>query len=138
MSELGGLWKHKNNQHALVPPKMECGCPSGGEIKNGHLCDPPYGGTQKKSTSVVTTYLFDDHNRSRKDSCSCCFFLHVLLHLIDAFCPQQEMAKVLSHPRVYSFLHVPVQSASDSVLMDMRREYCCADFKHVADFLKER
>ncbi|KAL4616954.1 threonylcarbamoyladenosine tRNA methylthiotransferase [Arapaima gigas] len=50
----------------------------------------------------------------------------------------EEMAKILSHPRVYSFLHVPVQSASDSVLMDMRREYCVADFRHVVDFLKDR
>ncbi|XP_059151882.1 threonylcarbamoyladenosine tRNA methylthiotransferase-like isoform X3 [Physella acuta] len=50
----------------------------------------------------------------------------------------EEMAVILSHPRVYSFLHVPVQSASDSVLMEMRREYCVADFKHVVDFLRER
>lgn len=50
----------------------------------------------------------------------------------------EEMAKILRHPRVYSFLHVPVQSASDSVLMDMKREYCQADFRHVTDFLKER
>ena len=48
------------------------------------------------------------------------------------------MAKILNHPRVYSFLHVPIQSASDSVLMDMKREYCLADFKHVVDFLKSR
>lgn len=48
------------------------------------------------------------------------------------------MAKILNHPRVYSFLHVPVQSGSDSVLMGMRREYCRDDFKHVVDFLKER
>ncbi|ROL55339.1 Threonylcarbamoyladenosine tRNA methylthiotransferase [Anabarilius grahami] len=47
------------------------------------------------------------------------------------------MAKILNHPRVYAFLHVPVQSASDSVLMDMKREYCCADFRRVMDFLKE-
>ncbi|XP_035697378.1 threonylcarbamoyladenosine tRNA methylthiotransferase-like [Branchiostoma floridae] len=50
----------------------------------------------------------------------------------------EEMAKILSHPRVYAFLHVPVQAASDSVLMDMRREYCLSDFKQVVDFLKER
>ncbi|TNN02343.1 hypothetical protein fugu_009830 [Takifugu bimaculatus] len=50
----------------------------------------------------------------------------------------EEMAKILSHPRVYAFLHVPVQSASDSVLMDMKREYCVGDFKRVVDFLKER
>ncbi|KAK4826015.1 hypothetical protein QYF61_003788, partial [Mycteria americana] len=50
----------------------------------------------------------------------------------------QEMAKILNHPRVYAFLHIPVQSASDSVLMDMKREYCVADFKQVVDFLKEK
>ncbi|XP_060726998.1 threonylcarbamoyladenosine tRNA methylthiotransferase [Tachysurus vachellii] len=50
----------------------------------------------------------------------------------------EEMAKILCHPRVYAFLHVPVQSASDSVLMDMKREYCCDDFTHVVDFLKDR
>ncbi|NWI17140.1 CDKAL methylthiotransferase, partial [Crypturellus soui] len=50
----------------------------------------------------------------------------------------EEMAKILNHPRVYTFLHIPVQSASDSVLMDMKREYCVADFKQVVDFLKEK
>ncbi|XP_015750265.1 PREDICTED: threonylcarbamoyladenosine tRNA methylthiotransferase-like, partial [Acropora digitifera] len=49
-----------------------------------------------------------------------------------------EMAKILSHPRVYSFLHVPVQSASDNVLADMKREYCADDFRNVVDFLKEK
>ena len=37
MSEFGGLWKHENNQHALVPAKTECGCPCGGGIENGHI-----------------------------------------------------------------------------------------------------
>ncbi|GLH02026.1 Threonylcarbamoyladenosine tRNA methylthiotransferase [Gryllus bimaculatus] len=50
----------------------------------------------------------------------------------------EEMSKILSHPRVYSFLHVPVQSGSDAVLGDMKREYCRADFEHVVNFLKER
>ncbi|KAG8222454.1 hypothetical protein J437_LFUL002189 [Ladona fulva] len=50
----------------------------------------------------------------------------------------EEMAKVLSHPQVYSFLHIPVQSGSDSVLADMKREYCRADFENVVDFLRER
>ncbi|XP_074998924.1 threonylcarbamoyladenosine tRNA methylthiotransferase isoform X3 [Calonectris borealis] len=50
----------------------------------------------------------------------------------------EEMAKILNHPRVYAFLHIPVQSASDSVLMDMKREYCVADFKQVVDFLQEK
>ncbi|XP_058141290.1 threonylcarbamoyladenosine tRNA methylthiotransferase isoform X3 [Dasypus novemcinctus] len=50
----------------------------------------------------------------------------------------EEMAKILTHPRVYAFLHIPVQSASDSVLMEMKREYCVADFKRVVDFLKAK
>jgi len=50
----------------------------------------------------------------------------------------EEIAKILQEPRVYSFLHVPVQSASDSVLMEMKREYCAADFRHVVDFLREK
>ncbi|KFM83071.1 CDK5 regulatory subunit-associated protein 1-like 1, partial [Stegodyphus mimosarum] len=50
----------------------------------------------------------------------------------------EDMARILSHPRVYAFLHVPVQSGSDYVLGEMKREYCIADFKSVIDFLRER
>ena len=61
-----------------------------------------------------------------------------ILHSCSVSSFVQEMAGVLSHPRVYSFLHVPVQCGSDPVLADMKREYTVADFRHVADFLKER
>jgi len=50
----------------------------------------------------------------------------------------EEMAEILKHPRVYRFLHVPVQAGSDAVLGDMRREYTVAEFSRVVDFLKER
>ncbi|XP_059620265.1 threonylcarbamoyladenosine tRNA methylthiotransferase [Phlebotomus argentipes] len=50
----------------------------------------------------------------------------------------EEMAKILAHPRVYAFLHVPVQSGSDSILAAMKREYCREDFERVVDFLRER
>lgn len=50
----------------------------------------------------------------------------------------EEVSKVLQHPRVYSFLHVPVQSGSDAVLADMKREYCRKDFEHVVTFLREK
>uniref|UniRef100_A0A0M3HNK0 tRNA-t(6)A37 methylthiotransferase n=1 Tax=Ascaris lumbricoides TaxID=6252 RepID=A0A0M3HNK0_ASCLU len=46
-----------------------------------------------------------------------------------------EIAEILNHPRVYSFLHIPVQSGSDAVLRDMNREYSSADFCRVVDFM---
>ncbi len=48
------------------------------------------------------------------------------------------MADILSHPRVYSFLHVPVQCGSDGVLADMKREYSSGDFKFLIDYLKKQ
>ncbi|XP_049546458.1 threonylcarbamoyladenosine tRNA methylthiotransferase [Anopheles darlingi] len=50
----------------------------------------------------------------------------------------EEMAKVLAHPRVYSFLHIPVQSGSDTILGEMKREYCVQEFERVVDFLREK
>lgn len=50
----------------------------------------------------------------------------------------QEMAKIMQHPQVYSFFHVPVQSGSDAILGLMKREYSRADFCHVVDFLRQR
>ena len=48
------------------------------------------------------------------------------------------MAAILRHPHVYSFLHVPVQCGSDSVLAEMRREYTVADFTTLLDYLLEQ
>ena len=50
----------------------------------------------------------------------------------------KDMAAILCHPRVYSFLHVPVQCGSDAVLEDMKREYTIADFRHLVDHLREK
>jgi threonylcarbamoyladenosine tRNA methylthiotransferase CDKAL1 len=45
----------------------------------------------------------------------------------------EAVGKLLQHPRMYSFLHVPVQAASDSILYAMAREYTQADFRKVVD-----
>ncbi|GJN02903.1 hypothetical protein PR202_ga20294 [Eleusine coracana subsp. coracana] len=55
----------------------------------------------------------------------------------------KEIAAVLCHPCVYSFLHVPVQSGSDAVLTvclrfnAMNREYTAGEFRKVVDTLCE-
>lgn len=50
----------------------------------------------------------------------------------------EAMARILSHPRVYAFLHIPVQAGSDQVLGDMKRQYCIEDFCHIVDFLRKK
>ena len=42
-----------NTKITSVPLKMECGCPSGGGTKNGHIRYPSYGGMQKKTKTTA-------------------------------------------------------------------------------------
>ncbi|XP_076898913.1 uncharacterized protein LOC143552629 [Bidens hawaiensis] len=49
----------------------------------------------------------------------------------------KEIAHILCHPCVYSFLHVPVQSGSDAILTAMNREYTVGEFRKVVDTLTE-
>ncbi|KAK3259966.1 hypothetical protein CYMTET_31062 [Cymbomonas tetramitiformis] len=45
------------------------------------------------------------------------------------------ISAAMRHPCVFSYLHVPVQAASDKVLDAMNREYTVKQFHHVADAL---
>lgn len=48
----------------------------------------------------------------------------------------EAIGDILNDDRVYSFLHVPVQAASNKVLLAMNREYTAEDFRLVADTLQ--
>eukprot|EP01091_Cochliopodium_minus_P010002 TRINITY_DN2591_c0_g1_i1.p1 TRINITY_DN2591_c0_g1~~TRINITY_DN2591_c0_g1_i1.p1 ORF type:complete len:637 (+),score=189.52 TRINITY_DN2591_c0_g1_i1:48-1958(+) len=50
----------------------------------------------------------------------------------------QAIADHLNQPNVYSFLHIPVQAGSNTVLDRMKREYTVEEFKKVCDFLIEK
>ena len=47
----------------------------------------------------------------------------------------EVVAEILRSPKVFSFLHVPVQAGSNRVLDAMRREYTVEEFRRVADYL---
>ncbi len=49
----------------------------------------------------------------------------------------KEYAQVLKDPKVFKFVHIPLQAGSDKVLKDMRREYTADEFKKIVRILKE-
>lgn len=52
----------------------------------------------------------------------------------------EEMAEIFNDKRkkIYKFLHIPVQSGSDQVLSDMKREYFRRDFERIVDYLRSK
>jgi MiaB/RimO family radical SAM methylthiotransferase len=47
-----------------------------------------------------------------------------------------ELADVLHSPKVYSFLHMPVQSGSDRILQSMGRRYSAGDYQRIVDYIR--
>ena len=51
----------------------------------------------------------------------------------------EQIAQIMTNSdRVYKFLHVPIQSGSDAVLNDMKREYNSDDFCRVVNVLRQK
>jgi threonylcarbamoyladenosine tRNA methylthiotransferase CDKAL1 len=48
-----------------------------------------------------------------------------------------SIAHFLNHPRVFSFIHIPIQAAHNNVLAKMNREYTVEEFRQVADYFLE-
>ncbi len=48
----------------------------------------------------------------------------------------RQLSEVYSEPKVFKFLHLPVQSASDAILRDMNRGYQVADFRSIVEALR--
>jgi len=45
-----------------------------------------------------------------------------------------DLVRVLQNPKMFRFLHIPVQSGNDKVLKDMRRSYTIKEFSDMIDF----
>lgn len=55
-----------------------------------------------------------------------------------AFPIKDRLAVMYEQPKVFKFLHLPVQSASDRLLGRMERGYTCSEFKSIVAGLRER
>ena len=49
-----------------------------------------------------------------------------------------ELAGILSNPKFFKFIHIPVQSGSDRVLNDMKRPYSRAEFVELVSKLRDK
>lgn len=47
-----------------------------------------------------------------------------------------ELADMFHSPKVYSFLHMPVQSGSDRILQSMGRRYSAGDYQRIVDYIR--
>ncbi len=46
---------------------------------------------------------------------------------------QEELIRAFHSPKIYQFLHIPVQSGSDRILQSMGRRYSARDFMNIVD-----
>jgi MiaB/RimO family radical SAM methylthiotransferase len=48
-----------------------------------------------------------------------------------------ELINIMKSPKVFKFIHIPLQAGSDKILSAMKREYKASDFIHIVNRFKE-
>jgi len=67
------------------------------------------------------------------------FFVRVGMMSPSSVIPRAEqLARAFAHPKVFKFVHIPVQSGSDEVLRAMSRHYSAEQFEHLCSLFRER
>ena len=49
----------------------------------------------------------------------------------------EELKEIFKHPKIFKFLHIPVQSGSNKVLRDMKRRYKVEAYKRVVEEIRQ-
>ena len=61
-----------------------------------------------------------------------------MMNPLYAYSIRKDLAEAYGSPKVFKFLHLPVQSGSDKVLRDMRRGYPVSTFKKIVHEMRSR
>ena len=59
-----------------------------------------------------------------------------MMHAKNILNDVDEIIDAMKHPKVYNFIHLPIQSGSDKVLSDMRRGHTISQYKEIVEKFK--
>ena len=51
---------------------------------------------------------------------------------------KDDLVEVFKHPKMFKFLHIPVQSGNNKVLREMKRSYVIKDFYNIIDLFRKK
>ena len=102
VSEFGGLWKYKSNQHALVPPKTEYGGPNGEGLKTVTYATPPMEECGGRRSVLVGKYI----------SIKVFIYLFIYSLLIALLTAQGQFSHLFKHHTSFIFTNTSHSSTS--------------------------